>query len=219
MAAMGFLVGDFPEVVEVEEEGETPAVAVTLPVTINGRIFPREDVDSWKFSATAGQVVTCHVATSQFGSPLDARVTLADLSGKILAESIPAGEVTPPLRMTIPATGEYQLQIHDVGFLGLQNHVYRLTVTTGPVVDAVYPLGGRRGTPTRLQLEGTNLSPSEITYTLPATGTETAFPGLPDSQTSFGDVRLELDDFDEFLEPEVADSSGKPATLHNPLLF
>jgi len=200
-AALGFVVGDFPEVVEVEVEGNSPAVAVTLPVTINGRIFPREDVDSWKFSATAGQIVTCHVATSQLGSPLHARVAIADANGRVLAETVPAGDVTPPLRFSIPTTGEYQVRIHDVGFQGLQNHVYRLTVTTGPVLDSMYPLGGRRGAITRFQLEGANLVQSETTLTLPATGTETVFR-LPELQTSFGDVRLELDDFDEFLESE-----------------
>lgn len=198
-AAWGFIVGEFPEVVEVEQEGDTPAVAVSLPVTVNGRIFPREDVDSWKFSATAGQIITCHVATSELGSPLDARLAISDASGKILAESIPAGDVTPPLRLTIPTTGEYLARIHDISFQGLQNHVYRLTLTTGPVLDAVYPLGGRRGSTTRLQLDGVNLAESEMNFALPATG-ETTVIRLPNPQSTFGDVRLELDDFDELLE-------------------
>ena len=159
----GFVVGDFPEVVEVEAEGNTTAVEVALPVTINGRIFPREDVDTWKFTATAGQVVTCRVATSEFGSPLDARIVVVDAGGRMLAESLPAGEVTPPLRLTIPSTGEYQIKIHDISYSGLQNHVYRLTMTSGPVLDAVYPLGGRRGSTTRFELDGANLGePNDV---------------------------------------------------------
>ena len=33
-------------------------VRVALPVTINGRIFPREDVDDWTFNAKKGQALT-----------------------------------------------------------------------------------------------------------------------------------------------------------------
>src|SRR5262245_38734668 len=40
-----FIVGTFPEIVEDETDGEPIPIPVTLPVTANGRIFPREDVD------------------------------------------------------------------------------------------------------------------------------------------------------------------------------
>ena len=116
----GFVVGDFPEVVEQEVEGETPAVRVTLPTTINGRIFPREDVDAWSFMATKGQAITCRVATSEFGSPLDARIEVRNATGEILGEQSPEGNTTPDLRFVVPSDGEYQVRIHDIGFGGLQ---------------------------------------------------------------------------------------------------
>ena len=34
-----FVIGEFPEVIENEIDGEPIAAAVSLPVTINGRIF------------------------------------------------------------------------------------------------------------------------------------------------------------------------------------
>ena len=114
--AWGFVVGAFPEVIEPEFEGESPAVRVELPVTINGRIFPREDVDSWSFVAKAGQTVTCRVATSEFGSPLDARIEVRGPTGLVLGEQLPEGNVTPDLRFVAAADGEYQVRIHDVGF-------------------------------------------------------------------------------------------------------
>ena len=40
-----FIVGDLPEVVEDEVDGDQIPQQVTLPVTVNGRIFPRADVD------------------------------------------------------------------------------------------------------------------------------------------------------------------------------
>ena len=38
------------------------------------------------------------------------------------------------------------MRIGDINSGGLQNYVYRLTLTDGPWVESVYPLGGRRGT-------------------------------------------------------------------------
>jgi hypothetical protein len=206
-AAWGFIVGTLPEIVEREVDGNSAPVAVTLPVTINGRIFPREDVDEWSFSASSGQTLTCHVATSEFGSPLRPCVSIVDANGRLLAESVPAGNTVPVLRFTIPATGEYRVRIHDIGFKGLQNHVYRLTLTMGPVLDSVYPLGGRRGTATRFELDGVNLTERVTTLMLPTSGTDFLFP-LDKFPGAFGNIRLKLDEFDEFLEPDTEPRSG-----------
>ena len=171
----GFVVGAFPEVIEQEFEGATPQVKVDLPVTINGRIFPREDVDAWSFVAKAGQAITCRASsvTSAFGSPLDARIEVRDAVGNVLGEQIPEGSVTPDLRFVAPTDGEYQVRIHDVGFNGLQDHVYRLTVTAGPGCwNDVYPLGGRRGTSTQFRRSGINLPTTSLPLDLPQQGAE-----------------------------------------------
>ena len=51
-------------------------------VTINGRIFPREDIDIWTFPAKKGQTIRCEVHAARLGSPLDAAVVTLD--GKFL---------------------------------------------------------------------------------------------------------------------------------------
>src|SRR5579863_9601070 len=89
-----FVVGDLPEVTEHEMDGEPIPVNVTLPLTVNGRIFPREDIDVWDFEAKAGQTITCSCVTTRLGSPFDARLEVRDSQGKRLAESpetAPAG--------------------------------------------------------------------------------------------------------------------------------
>ena len=203
-APLGFVVGEFKEIIEDEIEGTAPAVHVDLPVTINGRIFPREDVDAWSFTVRAGETVSCSVATSTFGSPLDARIEVRDPTGSVLAEQLPEGASTPLLRFLARHDGEHQIRIHDIAFGGLQDHVYRLTVTTGPCLDAVYPLGGCRGTKTRFQLSGVKLPQPEIELMLPEDGSEMVWR-LDDAKSSWGDVRLELDGFDERLEVEPND--------------
>lgn len=196
-ASLGFIVGDFPEIVEQEQEGRTPPQPVTLPVTINGRTFPREDVDTYRFTATSGQVITCHAATSAFGSPLKACVAILDSGGKVLAEAVPAGSATPMLNFAVPIAGDYIVRIHDVGYQGLQNHVYRLTLTAGPVIDTVYPLGGRCGQTAHFEVDGVNLPERDVALTLPTTGTDCLYPS---TRGEFSQARLELDELDEFLE-------------------
>ncbi len=202
---LGFVVGDFAEVVENELEGAIPAVQVALPITINGRIFPREDVDAWCFTAKADEIVTCSVATSSFGSPLEARIEVRDSAGRSLGEQLPEGVSTPALKFTATVDGLYEVRIHDIAFRGLQDYVYRLTITAGPFLDAAYPLGGRRGARTLLRLSGVNLPQPEAEITLPREGTEFIWR-MEDAKSAWGEVKLDVDDFDNLLEVEPNDT-------------
>src|SRR5260370_31052344 len=84
--ARRFVVGELPEIVEEEIPGAAVPVSVKLPVTINGRILPQEDVDVWSFHARKGQTVTCVVEAARLGSPLDSRLEVLDPHGRSLAE-------------------------------------------------------------------------------------------------------------------------------------
>ncbi len=78
---MKFMVGDLPEIVEHEIDGDPIPVDVQVPLTINGRIFPREDVDVWQFQAVAGQSYTCEVMSARLGLPLDSRLEIRGPGG------------------------------------------------------------------------------------------------------------------------------------------
>lgn len=219
--AWGFIVGSFPEVIEQEIDGDSPAVSVALPVTINGRIFPREDVDTWSFTEQAGRIVTCLVSTSEFGSPLEARIEVRGPGDEVIGEQLPQGALTPPLRFKTPADGNYQIRIHDVGFGGLQDHVYRLTLTSGPVLDCVYPLGGRKGTSTTFEVKGANLSRDTIDVMLPVEAS--AYAVRWPEEESVGSVPIDLDDLTENLESEpdqgAPQSFSVPANLNGRIRF
>src|SRR5205085_2794234 len=102
-----FVVGDLPEIVEQETDGAPIPVEVKLPVTINGRIFPREDVDVWTFRASAGQPITCEVQARRLGSAFDAEVQVVDPSGKrVPVRGRPIGG-DPRFHFTAPADGLY----------------------------------------------------------------------------------------------------------------
>ena len=130
--AMKFIVGTLPEVIERELEGDPIPVEVKPPVTINGRIFPRENVDVWTFAAKAGQEFTCHVEAQSLGSPLLARLVLVDPRGREIAEANATQRADPQMVFRAAVAGQYRLRIHDLNFGGLQNYVYRLTITGEP---------------------------------------------------------------------------------------
>ena len=151
-----FIVGELPEVVEEARDGDT-AATVTLPVTINGRIFPRENIDRWSFQVRKGETVTCEVHAARIGSPLDSRLEIRDPEGRVLAENDDYHGTDSLVSFTAPADGTYQARIQDSRREGSQRHVYRLTITTGPHVRHTFPMGGRRGEKVLFQLVGEGL--------------------------------------------------------------
>ncbi len=164
-----FMVGDLPEVSEQETDGQPIPQLVSLPVTANGRIFPREDIDHWAFEARAGEVITCEVNAARLGSPFDAHLVIRDPSGTVVAQNSDTFGTDPFVRFTAREAGRYVAQIHDAAFSGLQNHVYRLTISAQAWVDQVFPVGGRAGEEITLQLTGANLTQTTATVRLPQT--------------------------------------------------
>jgi hypothetical protein len=194
--ALKFLVGDLPEIIEQEIEGDAVPVDVKLPVTVNGRIFPRADVDLWALTAKRGQTVTCEVHAARLGSPLEARLEVLDEQGKPLTASETQVNGDPRLRFTAPHDGKYQVRIQDANFLGSQAHVYRLTLTADPYVDRVFPLGGKRGTKVEFEAAGQGI-PARAALALPEDKAPWTYGRLAGSNAFL----LDLDDVEEFSEP------------------
>ncbi|MFY8202275.1 MAG: hypothetical protein ACOVLE_16480, partial [Pirellula staleyi] len=113
---LNFVVGDLPEIVEQEIDGAPLPVAVKLPVTINGRIFPREDVDIWSFEARAGVTYQCEVMAERFGSALDSRLSVVGPTGKVIAENEDHYGKDSLLHFTATEDGPVQVRIQDVDF-------------------------------------------------------------------------------------------------------
>lgn len=127
-AGLPFVIGDLPEVIENEIDGEPIPELVQLPLTINGRIFPRQDRDLWSFDATPGQNITCEVTAARIQSPLDSRLTLFAPDGSVVAMNDDASGRDSRITFQAAAAGRYQLQIEDADQGGLQHYVYRLTI-------------------------------------------------------------------------------------------
>lgn len=216
--AMKFVVGELPEIVEIEAEGEPLPVLVNPPLTINGRIFPREDADVWSFKARAGQAFTLAVAAQSFGSPLQARLIVFDADGQPITEALASQRGDPTLHFTTPRDGTYSVRIDDVNAGGLQSHVYRLTITDQPVVTRSFPLGGRRGEPVKLELAGHGLPSSVATVQLPATAAGTARVPVQAGGKALGTLALETDVLPELVHSSEAHFFTAPSTLNGRIL-
>jgi hypothetical protein len=214
--ARPFIVGDLPEVIEQEIDGDPVPVAVKLPVTINGRIFPRENVDAWSFDARRGQTVCAEVVAARLGSPLDSCLEVLDPQGHSIAENDDTFGADSFIRFTAPADGQYQVRIRDVNSHGGQAYVYRLTLTAGPHVDRTYPLGGRRGDRVKLELAGQALPAGPVEVALPADGPQTLRTPLPAGGLLTNPIALDLDDLPEYLETEPNDEPGQVKPLPLP---
>jgi hypothetical protein len=197
-----FVIGDLPEIVEKEIDGAPIPTEVKLPVTINGRIFPREDVDIWTFSGNKGELIHCDVMATRLGSPLDARLELHDANGLLLADNDDHNGKDSFLQHLLPADGPYSIHITDVNYHGLQNYIYRLTVSVGPRLETIYPLGGRRGHSTTFSLTGQNLPKTKSIFTIPSNASGSILYRPPAEWSAIGTVQLDVEDVPEYLELE-----------------
>ncbi|HKB35090.1 MAG TPA: PPC domain-containing protein, partial [Gemmataceae bacterium] len=214
--ARRFVVGDLPEIVEKELPGDPIPVEVTLPVTINGRIFPHEDVDIWSFAARKGQTISCEVEAARLGSPLDSRLEVLDPSGRAIAENDDTFGADSFIRFTAPSDGTYQVRIHDINYKGGQAYVYRLTLTADVRVDRAYPLGGRRGTKVPLTLSGQGLPQRPVAVELPADAPSEYAHRIEVSGRRSNVFYLDVDDLPEQIADEKKSAAAPGQKLELP---
>jgi hypothetical protein len=200
---LAFMVGDLLEVVEHEMDGDPAPTPVKLPVTINGRIFPHDNIDAWSFTAKKGQVITCEVFAERIGSPLDSRLEVRGPDGRVIAENDDGRGADSLLHFTAPDDGRYEVRIADSNRKGGPQYVYRLTITADPWVTHVYPLGGKRGTKTQFTLAGGNVPTTPIEAALTESSPGAHLQRFTVNGKPTNALAVDLDDL-----PEVLKSSG-----------
>jgi hypothetical protein len=156
-----FVVGEYPEIREREGGVDDPtAQAVSLPVTVNGRLNPAGDVDRYRFELKAGQPFHAEVTAArlgggidtncfvgQFGNPpddptykqLDATLELYGPDGRLVSQAEDTFGLDPALGLTAPVTGQYVIAVRHMAHLGMPQFVYRLTLAASPLVTTADP--------------------------------------------------------------------------------
>ncbi len=129
-------VDDLPEGDEAEPNNDAKAAGLlAVPRIVNGRIGRPGDIDVYRFHAARGDAIVAEVQARRLGSPLDGLLRLTDAKGTVLAmnddhadpaEGLMTHHADPFLAATIPATGEYLLQVLDTQGKGGSAYAYRL---------------------------------------------------------------------------------------------
>ena len=195
--SLKFVIGDLPEVVEEEIDGQPLPRVVTLPVTINGRIFPREDIDIWTFDAKVGETIICDAAAKRFGSPLNLVLGVYGPDGGLVPTQKIVHKGDPIHWFTTAVAGRHEVRLRDAKFWGLQNHIYRLTIKRGAHILYHYPLGVRRGTTVKAEFSGPGLKRHTATLNIPTKATESYLFAVK----KLGDVSFVVGDYPELREP------------------
>ncbi len=121
-------------VVAIEPNDRKKPQAITLPVTISGRINPAGDVDVFEFAAKKGERLVFRADARSVGSLLDPVLRLSDATGKQLAKADDssagkAGARDAVLSFTVPQDGTFRIEMRDQGGHGSSfDHFYRLRV-------------------------------------------------------------------------------------------
>lgn len=167
-----FYVGQLPEYSEKEpkKKVEDTEVLSGLPLVINGQIMPG-DVDRFRLKLSKGGKLVMSVSARELKPYLadavpgwfQATLALYDADGEELAYVDDYRfNPDPVLFYEIPKDGEYILEIKDAIYRGREDFVYRITVGEMPFVTSIFPLGGKAGAETTVQMKGWNLPANEL---------------------------------------------------------
>jgi hypothetical protein len=151
-----FVVGDLPEVNEKEPNNDTPeAMKVDLNTTINGTIASPTDVDLFLVPAKKGQRVVAACIADSIDSRAQPLIEIYDSNFRRLAGANGPDTVTD---FVAPADGNYFIRVAQFTYTaGGPTYFYRLTLTTNPWIDAVYPPMVEPGKATQVTIYGRNL--------------------------------------------------------------
>lgn len=158
-----FNVTQWPTLAEAEPNDRLPqAQRIELrPQSIQGYMKGLIDVDLYTFEATAGERWIFDLRSLEYGTHLESEMVLFDAAGKRVAENDDRDEFdeSPLLEHTFSRGGRYYLKLDQYrGPQGVScddNCGYSLEISQLPLINAVSPLGARRGAKVRFRLEGT----------------------------------------------------------------
>ena len=210
-------------------------MAIALPVIVNGRIKPRigtlqqqarqgqpftpGEADRYRFQAHAGQnLVIAADARELIPYMADAVpgwfqavLTLYDATGKEAAyDDDYQFHPDPVIHYVVPRDGEYTVEIRDAIYRGREDFVYRLAIGELPFVAGVFPLGGRAGVKTSVELAGWNLPAKRVAMDLRSKG-----PGM---YTAAGERPFQADTLPEVLEKEPNDTAAHAQRVKLPII-
>jgi hypothetical protein len=152
-----FEVSDLPQLPEAPNN-HTPATAMPIPFdTIIDGMADSENFDLFQFTAKAGQRLIILGTTRRIDSRINAVVEVLNAAGEQLGFSRETYRREPMIDFTAPADGDYRIKVADATYRGGGEVYYRLTVSTRPYIDFIWPPAGMPSTTGKYKLFGHNL--------------------------------------------------------------
>ena len=154
-----FVVGDLPEVNEAEPNDDLPkAQKMAVNTTVNGLISVGTDVDYYLFSGKKGQHVVVSCLTTSIDSKLPVEIKLYSMSGASLGYSKGYQHNDAVLDAVLPTDDDYYIRVASFAYTqGGPDYFYRLSVSTAPWIDAVFPSTIEPGKEAKVTVYGRNL--------------------------------------------------------------
>jgi hypothetical protein len=190
-----FVAGDLNEVLEKEPNNDVEqAQRVAVNSTINGSMANPTDVDYYVFAGKKGQRVIFSCLAASIDSRFHPSLEVYDSRGKQLSSGRDYNNSDAVTDCILTGDGDYYVRLyHFTHTEGGTEHFYRLSISTAPWIDAVFPCVLSAGKPTNVTVYGRNLpggklDPSAVAddrvlekITVPVSGTGVApavFSGL-----------------------------------------
>ena len=163
-----FILGMIPEVIETEPNNEFSKAQVldSAHVTVNGQLDKLQDVDCFAVPLKQGQTLVASLeAHRTLGSPMDGVLQIVSLDGFVLERNDDDHGLDPQIVFLAPADRTYVVRAlafpaeanSNMALAGAPNYVYRLTLTTGPFVDHVWPNAASSSGPAETRIFGWNI--------------------------------------------------------------
>jgi hypothetical protein len=213
-----FAVGDLAEVMEKEPNNDVDkAQKVELNTTINGNIGATTDVDYSVFTGKKGQRVLVICEASSIDSKLNPLVEVYTTKGLRLAGNSQYFDRNAVVDCILPDDGDYLVRLSDFAYqAGGAAYFYRLSITTAPWIDAVYPPAVEKGKPATLTLFGRNLPGGKIEPGLTYSGRPMEKAQVQYNPMAMGPGKDNLLDFKGLLLPPTVALEGTEFRVKNP---
>ena len=179
-----FLIGSLKELNETEPNNRArDAHVITDSETIVNGVLKDADVDCFAVTLKESQTLVAAVdANSHLGSPMDAILQVVSKDGNVIAENHDDLGLDPRLAFTPTVPGTYIVRLFafpaapdsSIRFNGGANHLYRLTLTSGPYVSHSIPLSTSLSKPATVAVAGWNLPAEMELNVIPFGGTRLA---------------------------------------------
>jgi hypothetical protein len=154
-----FVAGDLNEVLEKEPNNDVEqAQRVEMNATVNGSMANPTDVDYYVFAGKKGQRVVFSCLSASIDSRFHPGLAVYDSKGKQLASGRDYNDTDAVTDCTLPDDGDYYVRLfHFTHTQGTAEHFYRLTISTAPWIDAIFPCVVEPGKTTNVTVYGRNL--------------------------------------------------------------